>query len=258
MPKVLVVGIPSGVSKRLHDAVRLKKCSLLEGWEYNWIVSNRPPFEINQDQVENTLEKYKGDGPHVIAFKPKAETTRKWLSEYLSQFLRFKWLKNEFAMPELDDRIPALVDHLNFVLQNEQWWDENLKPTEVSSPLLLPQSAFRAKQSVRDLCEFANRVDREAYPAFERSMETFVHAHTFKKGDKSRAWIDDKNNVFDWHGERHGEIPFLQYWKMSYRVPDKFHYDVTSSKTPKCEITCRTGKTFKADHINVDVHGFVI
>ena len=254
MSTVIVIGVPSGVKDRLFAAIRLGKVSLLPGWQYIWIPSKGRPFETNLDKILSTLTCLENEGPHVLAFKPPDPVQREELMTKVRPFFRFKWLLNRFGMPDLENTVISLVEYLNSILKQEEWWEENLKPADVSSPLLLPETCFSCSREVADLWELAHRGEEPAQSVFEKKLELFTGAY-LKKSSSGKVWQDEKNNVFNWHGSRHAENPFPHYWKMSFRVPDGFHYDVESKKFPKCELRCATGKWFKHDYLNIDIHG---
>lgn len=257
MPKAIVIGIPEGVKKRLADALKQKKVSLLKNWEFTWLISTRRSFEINIDQINKALQQVEGDGPHVLAFKPPVPAQKEWISEKVAPFFRFKWLKNGYGMPDIDGIVPTLADYLNKVLEGEQWWGETLKPSDLASPLLLPQVCFRPKPGFGDLWETAHRVEREGYPAFEKLLTNFSEAHTYSKSNQNRKWKDNRDYIYDWHGQRHGDNPYPYFWKMSYRVPNRFHYDVEALNLPKCELISADGRKHRDDHLNVDIHGYI-
>jgi len=194
-------------------------------------------------------------GPHVLSFRSPEDEENNWLRDNVSPYFRFRWIPNTSLRGPQKDDIARFISSINEVLQEEEEWEEKVKPKDVTSPLLLPLQ-FRTRPEVSSLWEDA-RNNGARIPAFLKKKQQFKQLHEGKREDQKRVWIDDASIQYDWNGQFHGNATHPRCWKFSYYIRDGFHYDVRNLRSSICSIRGYDGTLVSARYLNVDPHGHI-
>lgn len=254
-PLLLVAGIPVDPYQHVK-----KPGILVNGWETALLPSRQRRFaEFDRDLCNRLLKVATGHsaGAHILGFSQQRERAE-WAHALQGHF-RFRWINSDylaFLPNRLDEFVAAVQAEADF----ERAWRQQLLPQNRNSPLLLPECAF-SPRCCDNLWELASSV---APPGDQRDptaeigrvvsvLERFRQFHWDNGG-----WMDEKNLQFS-IGAMHAEPPEERwYWKYSWRVPDRFHYDVTHVRGREFSVRDLEFKTHRVRagaHINVDCHG---
>ena len=160
------------------------------------------------------------DGVHLILSHDR-EDERPTFSELKSRSYRATWLtralSKKYGQPEFNGAIDG-------ILAFEECWRAGIRPG-ISSPLLLPETAFSPQSSVRNVWDRARTVhaERDSLDAIEKAIARFRREHWTGAG-----WRDSNQLVF-----AHSPVPHgghgLKPWrnkKLTFQLPDGCHFDV--------------------------------
>ena len=146
-------------------------------------------------------------------------------------------------------------DAIQVLLDFEEQWHQGLRP-DLSSPVLLPASAFEAGANVRDTWTRVQDVmiSHDRIDAVRGLIRGFARDHRTRSG-----WIDERRLRFR-RGAPHGMhgLPAWRRQKLGFRLPDGFHFDVMHERERTFQLNDEEDRprTFDA-YTNVDAHGFV-
>lgn len=126
------------------------------------------------------------------------------------------------------------------VLAFEECWRVRIRP-EISSPLLLPKTAFSAADSVSGVWDRARNVrrGRDRIQAIEKTISRFRSAHWQHAG-----WRDTNQLVFARSPTRHGSHG-MEPWqnkKLTVQLPDGFHFDVWHRRNRDFRVSDQEGE----------------
>lgn len=266
MPSVIIVGLPVGHAKRLAAGIRNEKGAFRDEWQVQYVNSARNGPEIQPKQVAEALTAASAyEHAHVVAVSKQDGSIRQAIANQIRRYFRFRWMKNEL-LNSISGDVARFFEEFNRLLQEEERWLSLVKPTDLYSPLLLPQDCFAAHEKCRRLWDMAEQYgDIDNIVAAGGAVETFKNTHWTQLAPvghygRSRTWIDQEGQVFAVDENRHGVAPFPRGWKYSYRIEDGFHFDVSSSNERAFTFIDCTRKAYsvpRAGHVNVDPHGHV-
>jgi hypothetical protein len=216
--------------------------------------------EINQGTVRQACHfADKHSSPHIFGFS--TQQSRSQLAAELARCFRFRWCDqlvrslNYLATPN-----PApFLEGLATDLAEEEQWAFRIKPTDMGSPLLLPECSFSVGGGHRNLWRHARSYgDQANIEGAAKAVREFGRAYLRKQ--EHYQWIDDRDLIFGRNGPRHAHAPFPRGWKFSYHLPDGFHYDIKHLEARKFSITDVAGTlhlSVPKGYINIDPHGYV-
>lgn len=268
MPRFILVGHQRGLAKLVDEAIaQAKSTNRLGGWDTHVLHSrfqNHSAFDVTQ--VPAVLaEAGRDEGGHV--FGVSADRNRgDDVPRQIRPYFRFRWI-NEYAIAQTGQRqFEPLIAELEQAVAEEQAWIDSVKPRSTASPLALPGKLFKAKGELANLwalCEAYG--DINAIRAAGVMVEKFTAA--FRKSidtnrDEKTPWVDHDDWVWKDDGEQHGSAIFPKNWKYSWKVPEKFHFDVmprnTKTKSQFVDVYGIPHKLPKGSkYMNVTVHGEV-
>ena len=259
MGTVVFLGIPATYVKRFKLA--LPKCEALAAWTFEYVPSQTSKAEIPARALILLKEVIK-DNETIHIFGLSVQQNRQEFADKVRKHFRFRWF-NHMLLGSLATPDPApFLDRLASDLSEESIWAQRVKPTDLSSPLLLPQCCFDAGRH-SDLWRRAEDYgDMQNVNGAEKAIRAF-ELELLRRNDGGPGyprWIDRRDRVFDHRGERHGAAPFPRNSKYSYRLESGFHYDVSSADRDEFFLKDVDGlrhRVLSRRHINIDPHGYV-
>jgi len=265
MRLLVVAGLTPPMSKRLRGEVK-RSGMLRSGWVLETIDSkNQRMHSITSEQGMDAMRMASAsENAHIIGVSTEAGQARQRLSSLIRSFFRFRWLDNRL-LESLNSNAREFISSLNKVLEEEEYWAENIKPTGVADALILPKQSFRTRAPHSNLWEECEAYGNRAIAAaFVRHLEAFRQAYNKRsmgEGNKFvHWWTDDDDLVFKHRGAPHGIAPFPRDWKYSMKLAAGFHYDVQSGKNRPYGVIDSSGETHRRagdKHVNLDAHGYV-
>jgi hypothetical protein len=259
MAAALIVGIPRDVANRLRAVLKKGEANYRDGWSVEYLPSPRVnTIEIRPTEVERAIQ-LAGElgGAHVLALSKQDGTTRKTIGEQIRPYFRFLWLKN--ALLAQAHRAPAMIAELNEVLAQEEVWSTSVRPSDITSALLLPKTCFSTHRPLSGVWEEAEESGNpQMCQAVGRRLQQFRDDHWLNHRGNGGRWVDGGQRVFDHTGERHGDAPSPRDYKYSYPIPSGFHYDVSHSGGREFRILdhdLHEERVRANSYINVDPHG---
>jgi hypothetical protein len=235
-------------------------CSPVDStWRIVFFSSSSPKIGLRPSAIPSVLrEASKHSNAHVFGFyAPSSATEKSEISLCVRRFFRFRWLDNSLISVVRSRDLDAFHEGMRSAFVEEQFWEEQIKPTATSSPALIPESSF----ATRAFADLWTRVESYGDLGSLKGVPDLIHRFTaeiLKQVDDDKAWVDDRELVFSFRGARHAVAPFPRNWKYSYEIPDGFHYDVKhrNGKGFKIKSMDSDYRSFPAGaHANVDPHG---
>ncbi len=262
MRTAILVGIPTAYVGAAKSAIA-SNASLFENWSLKYVPSSGKEPEIlarTVNQARDMAAKY--EEPHVFGLS--AQKNRNEVVREIKPYFRFRWFAHELLRCLGSPDASPFLQELAINLQEESQWAGRVKPTNLDSPLLLPESSFQATRKYKELWRHANAYgDPENVSGAERAIKGFRSAHRRKVNLKTFStykWVDEGDRVFDQDGPRHGIAPFPRNWKFSYRIEPGFHFDVSHTDERQFDLFDVNGTRCHVDaaaHLNIDPHGYV-
>lgn len=262
MGTAILVGIPRNYIDSVKNAASKLEADL-GFWSIKFVPAPRDDIEIIQKMVGQTLElAAQHESSHILGFSTKKD--RQGIADQLRNYFRFRWFRHELIRFLKSPDPGPFVQCLTVVLREELDWAARVKPSSLSSPLLLPECSFSADRRCNALWRNALAFgDKQNIDGAEKTIHEFrsVHFRKVEHADfRAYQWIDKDDRIFDKDGERHGDAPFPRQWKFSYRIEEGFHYDVKHLDGKQFFLMDAFGnrKTAKqGDRINLDPHGYI-
>jgi hypothetical protein len=259
METAILLGIPIPYVARLRAALD-SHGGLPALWSLKFVPAPKKAPEINQGTVRQACRfADEHPSPHVLGFSTQ-ERRSEWTVE-LEPYFRFRWCdKLVSALGSLATPDPShFLRLLAADLSEEEQWSSRVKPTDMGSPLLLPECSFSVSGGHRYLWRHARSYgDTENIDGAAKAVRDFGRVYLRKAGHYQ--WIDDRDLIFGRNGPRHAAAPFPRWWKFSYRLPDGFHYDVEHLEQRKFSLNDAAGTSQISGakgYINIDPHGYV-
>jgi hypothetical protein len=259
MQTAILLGIPTPYVARLRNALDLHG-GLPEAWSLLFVPAPKKNPEINRGTVRQACEfADRQASPHIFGFSTQQHRSE-WAGQ-IAPYFRFRWcdplvrLLNCLATPN-----PALfLERLTADLAEEEQWSSRVRPMDMGSPLLLPECSFSVGGGHKHLWRHASSYgDQANIDGAVKAVREFERVYLRKQ--EEYQWIDDRDLIFGRNGPRHAEAPFPRGWKVSYRLPNGFHYDIKHLEARKFSITDIAGKLHilaANGYINMDPHGYV-
>jgi hypothetical protein len=203
------------------------------------------------------------ENPHVFGFS--AQKDRQHLADQIKPYFRFRWFDHGLLKCLGSPDPTPFVRELASNLAQESEWAARVKPSDLNSPLLLPESSFEPGRKHLNLWRHASAYgDPQNIVSAEKAIKGFRNAHHRKVNFKSFAstykWVDERNRIYDQDGPRHGIAPFPRGWKYSYKIEPGFHFDVNQVDGRQFALIDATGRRHHVsagDNLNIDPHGYV-
>ena len=247
VPFAVIAGIPREVARRGTKPAR-------PGWEIQVVPGSqdrRADLRAVWARVMNVADQAGAEGVHLILSHDGRR--RPNFSELRSRSYRATWLPPGLSAGYGQPKFNTAIDD---VLAFEECWRARIRP-QLSSPLLLPATAFSADRSVRSVWNRACTVHqgRDSISAIEKALVRFRRLHW-----QNRRWRDTGDLVFvrspTLHGS-HGIAPWRNN-KLTFRIPSGTHFDVRHSRNRRFRVSDQSGESHSFDlYTNIDPHGFV-
>lgn len=236
---------------------------IVNGWQIDLIPSrkNSNDFTSCMSEVETALEKRASNaqGTHILAFHSK-RSEHEALREKLGYCVRFIWLDEDYAQRFGSQ---AFDQYLVGVLETEAVWRERIRPSDLHSPLLLPQGQFIVEEEAyREIWPRADRakeireIERTSDLIERFQSKKYVHHRTDRYD--ARAYLSDDELAFmfprpQWY---HGRAAWRRRQKFTFLFPDGFHYDVEHQNQRAFEVTGADGMPIAVPtYVNISPYG---
>jgi hypothetical protein len=262
MGTALLLGIPSGYVKTAKSALA-KNTTLFRDWSIKFVPSPRSEAAISARLVEQAKEiADQHEDAHIFGFS--AQNDRQCFADQVKPYFRFRWFDHNLlkclGSPDPSPFVQALV----LDLAEESEWTAHIKPSDLSSPLLLPECSFESRGNHLDLWRHASAYgDAQNIVSAEKAIHRFRNTYHRKVNLKTFSaykWVDERDRIYGQDGERHGVAPFPRGWKYSYRIERGFHFDVTQIDGRRFALFDARGQSHHVSagaYLNVDPHGYV-
>lgn len=251
VPLAVIAGIPLGIYQRNPRNAALER----NGWEVR-IIPGHDRRRADLTGVWTRVVKAAGEAPdagaHLLLAHDREDERPRFGKLLARKSCRAVWLprglSRQYGAPDFQN---AFDDFLNF----EESWRSTVRPS-IDSPLLLPETAFCAEPSVRDVWSRTRNVNRnrDRLDAVEKTIARFRDRHR-RRG----CWRDTRDLIFR-RGAPHGgrSLPGWQCRKLTFSLPSGFHFDVKHRESQSFSISDRGGKMRRfTEYTNVDPHGFL-
>ena len=248
-PLAIIAGIPLGVYRRS------RKKLTRPGWQIRVIPGShdrRADLRRVWTRVMNAADGAPAAGVHLLLAHDLEDERPKFV-ELKSRSHRATWLPRELSGRYGQPEFRTAVDE---VLVFEECWRDRIRPY-ISSPLLLPETAFSAQHSVRDVWSRSRDVSRgrDSLDAVQNAILRFRDIHR-----QHGAWHDTNQVVFAHATTPHGSHGLLSWQdrKLTCHLPPGFHFDVAHFRRRRFQVYDRDGTIHRFSHYtNIDPHGFL-
>ena len=206
---------------RRHDRYRTYQPTIA-GWDTLLVLnrSEQPDLKVVWDEVLSNASSAATQGAHICAFHNSISEYEKFERQIEGRH-RLIWLDRKtlsfYGTPSFTKLLESIADF-------ESEWRDKIRPRGLDSPLILPNTSFRARSGFQDCWTRAQRIrsGRGNLDELAELLRRFRPAHRF--GD---CWRDGDNIEFRHDHGHHGSHPPLRNrWKFTMAVPVGFHYDV--------------------------------
>ena len=247
-PVALVAGIPLGVYRRAREKPERS------AWSVH-VIPSHDQKKSNLDRIWKRVidwaDESDSDGIHLFLSHHR-ESEYPAFEDKISQSYRIVWIPSEVSKIYGTD---LFAEWIYFELEFEERWRATIRPT-VESPLLLPETGFLARDSVRSMwCRVRGvRPHKDDLIAVHNVITRFRTQHRTSNG-----WLDGRRLVFS-RGPSHGgyHLPKWRRTKFTFNLPDGFHFDVRHNTGSTFRISNESGKFLTFDeYTNIDAHGHV-
>jgi hypothetical protein len=258
MPVFIIAGHQRSLARQVKIAVE----QAVERFG-NWTFLLQPSHAskqagINSKQVIELLNLAgENEGAHIFGID--ASKDRQAVADRISPHFRFRWLPAHLAADAGRGLVSPLQDSLVEALAEETLWLNNVKPRDSASPLILPK-IFEPQRDLREIWRLSESYNNPGHlQKATELIERFIKEHRFRGASGGNApWLGSDGWFWDDDGPRHGQPSFPGDWKYSLRLPDGFHYDVSSKTKNKTHFADRHGCRHPLPpkkYFNVTAHG---
>jgi len=266
MPIALFAGLPQRSLARLKTVMELAQPRIPD-WTFRYLVTQKGPDLQIRDRKAIHVEAERLGSLHVLGLS--ATRDRNDVADQIRPYFRFRWFDHTL-LPLLNNPDPApFIDATVPVIDEEKEWHDRVMPTALSDALVLPEPCFKCSSALGDMWQKAEAYGAaDSVPAAERAIAAFAREYHQRIQFQTRGqalrqqtkWLDTRTLVFDESGARHGAPPIPRSWKLSYRLIDGFHYDISKLNKDRFEIVDQAGTNHRVvndSYINIDAHGYV-
>ena len=192
------------------------------------------------------------DGVHLILSHDREDERPKFF-ELKSRSYRATWLTRPLSKKYGEPEFTGAIDD---ILAFEECWRARIRPG-LSSPLLLPETAFSAQSSVSNVWDRARTIHaaRDSLDAIENALNRFRTEHRRRTG-----WHDSNQLVFARDTASHGgyRLEPWRYKKLTFQLPDGYHFDVTHLEGRRFSVLDQYEVSHRfSEYTNIDPHGFI-
>ena len=250
MPRLILAGIPLGIFTRKRGYT-----PSIPGWDVVKYPSKKFHFADLRScwpEVLVAAEESSSAGAHIVAAHVKHSDRDSFHKEVVGRY-RLRWVEKEqvdaYGSTEFDNILQKIVDF-------EEQWRADIRPTGVDSPLLLPECSFDGNATTEAMWKRAHyvRPTDDFIEEVANLIQLFRRTHHRSSG----SWLDEASRQFVVPEQFHGVADRRDRWKFTFEVPLGFHYDVRHNKGREFRVVDHSGvqHRFKR-YTNVDCHGHV-
>ncbi len=257
MATAIIAGIPRDIQRRVKHALETAP-KLPVGWAIKWLPSKNSVPGLAPSQAADAMEMAAAhDGAHLLLFTGRPFEVDRQVRDQIRPHFRVRKLSNHL-LAQVPHRPETFIGAMVEVLEEEAQWDATVRPRTETSCVLLPECSFEADGPVRNVWALAFEQDTGRIRAAADAQMRFEAAHWRHVAGGNRRWTDRQGRIFGHSGPRHAIALFPENWKLSYRVPDGFHFDVTHNEGRQFTVRDRLGTQHRVGataHLNLDPHG---
>ena len=248
LPLAIIAGISLGAYRR----AKTPACRC--GWQIKVIPSvydDRHDIKAIWKEVLRTIDEAQCDGVHIfLAHDQYHRSRRSTFTELEERSYRAIWLPLELCRRYGQ---PIFAEAFDKMLKFEEQWRASIRPN-LASPLLLPETAFRA---ARNSCEVWTRA-RTVHGQHDDICDVAKLISRFRDNyRKGRHWIDVRGIAFN-HGPDHAShVSDWRKRKLTFDIPTGFHFDVRHENSRPFKLETQDGRRHYSEYTNVDPHGYV-
>lgn len=249
MPLLVLAGVPLPVYRRTKSFKLI-----IGGWDTIVVRSEdkRADLKTCWNKVINAADNADEEGVHIFAYHFR-ESEHNEFNETIYNRHRLVWLERStlqiYGTQEFTAMIAAMI-------QFEIKWRSQLRPKDVRSVLVLPETSFLPHSEYEEAWKRSQHVyaGKDDISTITRLLERFLGAH-YRNG----VWVDRNDLIFAPGGARHGNANRAMRWKFTFLTPEAFHYDVRHNrKTPGFKIKNHEHYTHDFhEYTNVSCHGYI-
>ena len=257
--KLQFIGLPLAAHRRLKPQFDDWTASLIPNHKIIAVPSvdnNRP----NVPKAELSEVQARVQGGHVhLGVVPNREV---WAAMYKEFRFDCRVVKLPLSDPvnsiTWDELRQALMDMIEF----EQRWLDQICPTDLRSPLLLPPPSFEPARALNDYWSKCDVYRDYARLGMAHDLLGRVRAsHRRRREGSGQGWVDSKRRHFAFDPARHALSPVertgRQHYRFCFNLPAGFHFDVQHELKQEFTLHDRTGVLHRGVHLNVDPWGRV-
>jgi hypothetical protein len=258
VPTFILAGFQRDLGPRIETALFDGKARLND-WSCIAFAGHQHRLsDIGKKQVGELLD-IAGEQDGATIFGVSEQKTRSEIECMIKPHFRFRWIDVRAVKRVGGGDAEPLLAALEAATLEENYWIQNIRPKDSTSPLVLPE-IFCAKKDLSTFWRLANSYNNQGHlQAAASQIEKFTRYHRRRTdGFANTPWRDDDSWVWDDNGERHGTPLFPEEWKYSFKLPDGFHFDVSPFEKGKTFFTDKNNQrhSFKR-HLNITAHGEV-
>ena len=258
MPTFILAGFPRALNTNLREALSLNQARL-NAWTWELVpgCGNRASLiDANQAAELCALSSQLGGAP---IFGVSEDSGRGEVASCIEKYFRFRWILANHINLVARKNYEGLITALVLATLEEDYWNEHVRPSNFSSPLMLPEQ-FSVANELQDTWRLSRSYNNIGHlHAATKKIARFNRDYRKKvDGSNTTPWVDRARWVWEDNGARHGAAAFPEDWKYSFRIPDGHHFDVTAPKAGNPKYLDATGKYHSPNRMgywNVTAHG---
>ncbi|GAB0057574.1 hypothetical protein SIID45300_01905 [Candidatus Magnetaquicoccaceae bacterium FCR-1] len=263
MPVLILAGLSHSLVVRVKAALQKFQTShpLPLGWNIKFAYIDEKKLLFSEKVVKLACKTAsESTDSHIVGIRNAEGNSNEIARQFIKPFFRFRWFEGKH-LPLIYHPDQELINRLSEIIQEEEYWRNNIKPDDIYHPLLLPKDIFNSQCKCQNLWEICDTYgDFNNLHDANRKIKIFTttYQHTMVHG--GRGWKDTTKLLFDPNGARHGDAPDFHRWKYSFQLPEGFHYDVNHEREQAFHVRDAKGVTRSATqggHLNIDPHGHV-
>jgi hypothetical protein len=260
MPSVILAGYRRSYERMLREALDQHRATHPR-WTWTLFPGNSKNLaNLGADQIDELLDLSASlNGAPILGVSEHSQ--RNEVARRIVPHFRFRWIDANLVNQVARKEYAGLLNALDGAMNEESYWEANIRPTKFSSPLMLPEQ-FAAARSLDQIWRLARSFNNMDHLETACSLiERFSTEHRRRvDGTDATPWLDRRGWIWTDGGAPHGIPDFPEGWKLSYRIPDGRHFDVKPGNSSST-YTDAYGKGHslpkKKDYWNITVHGFV-
>lgn len=257
-PILILAGIPAGSTAKMNRNYTFE----WPGWDCRRCDTQSKKVDLSvawRDVTTIVAEQDKDpnmQGVHVLAFHKVQSEQYRFLNA-LAPYHRIVFLPT--SLLSLFSDAGKFNEALRGFVAFEERWRQEIRPSALSAPLLLPEDYFSAPAPYSQLWSNARAVTNDGANDNDRCAELRKAINQFqiqlhRQRETDLGYVDTAGRFFVYNGERHGRGKPGDNWKFTYWMEEGFHYDVSRFEG---DGSIMFGGRKYGDHVNIYPHGLL-